>query len=130
MGTLQAFKDIAPDLSNPMVLTGFVLLLFLGLHRSLLKAGIVPPLTAQTGGKVVQLFLRYGFLIALLVIVLGFGLAYYKAQKFLIALVVIVLGFGLAFYKEQKQSEKSLSADRHRAELAEQAKAALEKRFF
>ena len=107
MGTLQAFKDIAPYLSDPLVLTGFVLLLFFGIHRSLLKARIILPLTTRTGGKVVQLLLRYGFLIALL---------------------VIVLGFGLAFYKIQKESEISVSADRQRAEWAEQAKVALEKR--
>jgi len=102
---LAAFKDIAPYLTQPLVLIGFVLLLFFGIHRTLLKAGIIPPLTARTGGKVVQLLLRYGFVVAL---------------------VVIVLGFALQFYKTQKLAE--VSADRHRAELAEQAKTGLEKR--
>jgi hypothetical protein len=41
--SLAAFKEIAPYLTQPLVLVGFVLLLFFGLHRSLLKAGIIPP---------------------------------------------------------------------------------------
>ncbi len=105
MADLQAFKDIAPYLTHPLVLVGFVLLLFFGVHRSLLKAKIIQPLTVRTGGKVVQLFLRYGFVVAL---------------------AVIVLGFGLEFYKTQKQAE--VSTHQHRAELAEQAKAGLEER--
>lgn len=74
MDTLQAFKDIAPYLTHPLVLVGFVLLLFFGVHRTLIKAGIIPPLDQQTGSAVVQRLLRYGFVIALVVIVLGFGL--------------------------------------------------------
>jgi len=56
---LAAFGKIAPYLTQPLVLVGFVLLLSFGIHRTLLKAGIIPPLTARTGGKVVQLLLRY-----------------------------------------------------------------------
>jgi hypothetical protein len=35
--SLAAFKEIAPYLTHPLVLVGFVLLLFFGLHRSILK---------------------------------------------------------------------------------------------
>jgi hypothetical protein len=79
--SLAAVKEIAPYLEHPLVLVGFVLLLFFGLRRSLLKAGIIPPLSARTGGKVVQLLLRYGFVIALVVIVLGFALQLYRTHR-------------------------------------------------
>jgi len=78
---LAAFGKIAPYLTQPLVLVGFVLLLFFGIHRTLLKAGIIPPLTARTGGKVVQLLLRYGFVIALVVILSGFGLQLFKTYR-------------------------------------------------
>ena len=42
---------------------------------------------------------------------------------FVVALIVTTLGFAHAFYKTKKQSEVEESAHRHRAELAEQAKA-------
>lgn len=58
MDTLEAFKEIAPYLSHPLVLIGFAILLFFGIHRSLIKAGIIPPLSPRTGGNVVQLLLR------------------------------------------------------------------------
>ncbi|WP_004175343.1 hypothetical protein [Nitrosospira lacus] len=78
MEEITVFKEVAPYLTNPLVLVGFVLLLFFGIHRALLKAGILPPLTPHTGGKVVQSFLRDGFVIALAVIILGFGFAFYQ----------------------------------------------------
>jgi hypothetical protein len=77
---LAGFKEVAPYLTHPLVLVGFALLLVFGVHRALLKARIVPPLTPHAGGKVVQNFLRYGFVIALVVIVLGFLLAFYQAH--------------------------------------------------
>ena len=58
------FAKIAPFLTHPLVLTGFVLMLFFGLLKALLKAGIIPQLTQATGGAVVKLLLKYGFIIA------------------------------------------------------------------
>ena len=40
MEALQAFKDIAPYLTHPPVLIGFVLLLFFGIPRTLIEARI------------------------------------------------------------------------------------------
>jgi tetratricopeptide (TPR) repeat protein len=79
--TLQAFEAIALYLKHPLVLIGFVLLLFFGLLRALLKAGILPQLTIRTGGKVIQILLRYGFVIALFIIALGFALEFYKTYR-------------------------------------------------
>ena len=66
------FATVAPYLTNPLALVGYVLFLFFGLQRTLIKSGILPPVSARTGGKVVQLLLRYGFILALVVIVAGF----------------------------------------------------------
>jgi hypothetical protein len=81
MDELDGFKDVAPYLTQPLVLVGFVLLLAFGVHRALLKAGIIPPLTPSSGSKVVQGLLRYGFVIAILAIILGFSLEFYRTPR-------------------------------------------------
>lgn len=81
MTQIQGFENIAPFLSNPLVLIGFVVLIFFGLLRTLLKTGIIPPLPRTTGGDVLKQLLKYAFLIALLIILLGFGLEAYKLYK-------------------------------------------------
>lgn len=78
MGTLTAFGKVAPYLSHPLTLVGYVLLLFFGIHRVLIRSGIIPPLFARLGGKIVQILLRYGFIIAVLVILMGFALEFWK----------------------------------------------------
>lgn len=78
MNEIKEFLQIAPYLSNPMVLIGFALLLFFGIHRALIKSGIIPPLQPQQGGKLIFHLLRYGFIVALIVIILGFILEFIK----------------------------------------------------
>lgn len=78
MESLAGFKDIAPYLTQPLVLVGFVLLIVFGVHRALLKAHVISPLPPRASGTVVQSFLKYGFVIALVAIVLGFALAFYQ----------------------------------------------------
>ena len=56
------------------------MLLVFGVQHALLKAGIVPPLSARAGGKIVTSILRYGFIIALLVILLGFAFVFYQTR--------------------------------------------------
>ena len=68
----NVFKDIAPFLQHPLVLVGFVILLFSGILTALLKAGILPSLPEKTVGDVVKRILNYAFILALLVIILGF----------------------------------------------------------
>lgn len=77
---MENFKQIAPYLTNPLVLVGFVLLLFFGIHRTLLRAGIIKPLAPSAGGKAINSLLKYGFWIALVTIVLGFTLAAFRAH--------------------------------------------------
>jgi hypothetical protein len=69
------FAKVAPYLTNPLVLVGFVLLLFFGVHEALIKSRILPPVSQTASGKVVPLVLRYGFIVAVLLILLGFSLA-------------------------------------------------------
>ena len=78
---LHAFRNIAPYLTHPLVLIGFVLMLFFGIHGQLIDSGIIPPLDQEAGGGVVQAILRYGFWIALAVVVLGFALQFFKHRK-------------------------------------------------
>ena len=78
---MPSFAQLAPYLTHPLVLAGLAIWLVLGIHRALLRAKIVPTLSQHAGGRVVQTLLRYGFYIALLVILLGFGLAFYQARQ-------------------------------------------------
>ncbi len=66
------FTAIAPYLTNPLSLVGYVLFLFFGVHRALIRSEIIPPVGPTTGGRIVQSILRYGLVIALVVMVLGF----------------------------------------------------------
>jgi hypothetical protein len=67
-----SFAQIAPYLTNPLVLVGFVLLLIFGVHKALIKSNILPPVSPTASNKIVRLILHYGFAIALLVLLLGF----------------------------------------------------------
>jgi hypothetical protein len=59
MESVAGFKEVAPYLTHPLVLVGFILFLFFGIHRTLLRAKIIPPLEPGEGSKVVQIVLRY-----------------------------------------------------------------------
>ena len=72
------FAPIAPYLQDPLVLIGFCLFLAFLFARSIINAGIIPQLTAAFGYKVLQRILLYGFIIALALIGLGFGLKYHE----------------------------------------------------
>ena len=77
---MKGFEQIAPYLSHPLVLIGFALSLLFGTYKQLIKSGIIPSVSSRTGGRLVQLFLQHGFLLIGLIILLGFGLQYYKAS--------------------------------------------------
>lgn len=72
MDSLRQFGQISVYLSHPLILIGFVLFLFFGVHRLLIKSGIIQPLHKHEGSKVIRLLLRYGFIIALVTILIGF----------------------------------------------------------
>jgi hypothetical protein len=73
---LKSFGDIAPHLGNPLVLAGFGLFLFFSIHRLLIKSGILPPLAQTDAPAIIKALLRYGFMVAIVIIVLGFLYSY------------------------------------------------------
>jgi hypothetical protein len=77
MEQIGSFARIAPYLTNPLVLIGFVLLLVFGVHRSLIRSGLLRPISQQQSSAVVKLLLKYGLLIALVIVALGFGYVYF-----------------------------------------------------
>jgi tetratricopeptide (TPR) repeat protein len=78
---ITTFVEIAPFLIHPLVLVGFVIMMLFGIHRQLLKTGIIPPLDQQQGTGIVKLLLSYGFWLGLLITVLGFGLQFYQTYS-------------------------------------------------
>ena len=81
MDELNTFATIAPFLTHPLVLIGFVVMMFFGIHRQLIKAGIIPKLNREQGSGIVRLILTYGFWLGLLIAVLGFGLQFYQTYS-------------------------------------------------
>lgn len=77
--SITTFSEIAQYLQHPLVLIGFVLMLFFSMVNKLMKIGILPQLKQEDGSKIVILFLRYGFWLAILIVLLGFGLQFYQA---------------------------------------------------
>jgi hypothetical protein len=76
---LQTFADVAPYLTHPLTLAGFVLLLVFGVHRALIKSGILPRIDRTAAPGIVKMLLSYGFVIGILIIVAGFGLQAYQS---------------------------------------------------
>src|SRR5436305_714343 len=78
LSVLGGFDKIAPFLSEPLVLIGFVVALCLGLLKLLLRLlvehGIIPGLSKASAASILRLIINYGFLLAVLVFLLGFML--------------------------------------------------------
>jgi tetratricopeptide (TPR) repeat protein len=55
--------------------------LFFGLLRAFLTSEKIPTVSRGVGGKALLSLLRYGFVVALAVIVLGFALAFYQTRR-------------------------------------------------
>jgi hypothetical protein len=81
MEELTGFEKIAPFLKHPLVLAGFVVFLFVMLLQSLIKSGIIPPLTKKSGADITKEIFSYVKLISILVIVLGFSLEFFKESR-------------------------------------------------
>lgn len=69
-----------PYLHDPLVLIGFFLFLAFLFTRYLLKSKIIPPLPHGLGYRILRTILLYGFVIGILLIVLGFGLKYQELR--------------------------------------------------
>lgn len=70
------FSKVAPYLKDPLVLIGFFLFVSFLFARYLVKQRVIPPLPPTLGFKILKTMLLYGFIIGLLLILLGFGLKF------------------------------------------------------
>lgn len=75
------FDKIAPYLKDPLVLVGFVLVLFFGFARAILRSGVIVPVARQHSFRLLRSMLLYGFLLGLAIIALGFGLKYREMSE-------------------------------------------------
>ena len=53
---ISGFEKIAPYLTHPLVLVGFVLLLAYGIHWQLMKSGLLRQVTQKDSGLIIRLF--------------------------------------------------------------------------
>jgi hypothetical protein len=63
------------------VLAGFALALFFGLANGLIRSGLIPVQSQRSGYRLLQRILLYGFMLALAIVVLGFGLKYRELSR-------------------------------------------------
>ena len=77
----MSFEKIAPYLQDPLVLIGFTLLLFFSLSRAVLRSGLLSTVTREASYQIIRHLLGYGFILAALLILLGFGLKYQELSK-------------------------------------------------
>ncbi len=77
MSDLSAWAE---HLKEPLVLVGFALMLFVGIITTLLKNKIIH-LSKTASERILKQGLLYGFILGIIVIVLGFVLAFKKTIK-------------------------------------------------
>lgn len=75
------FAKIAPYLRDPLVLVGFGMFLAFSFSRFLVTKRVIPPLPPKLGFRILRLILLYGFLVGILVCLLGFGLKYREMNE-------------------------------------------------
>jgi tetratricopeptide (TPR) repeat protein len=72
---ITGFGQVAQYLTHPLVLVGFVLMLAYGIHWQLMKSGLLSKVDKKDSGIIIRLFLRYGFWLALTLLLAGVGLS-------------------------------------------------------
>lgn len=75
------FAKVAPFLQHPLVLAGFALLVVFGLFRAFLKSDRLRPASGEATGRILASVARYGFILALAVVLLGFALEFHKQSN-------------------------------------------------
>ncbi len=70
------FKKVAPYLTHPLVLVGFGLMLAYSIHWQLMKSGLLRQASQKDSSLIIRLFLRYGFWLALVLLLAGVGLQF------------------------------------------------------
>lgn len=81
MDFIAGFDKVAKFLKHPLVLVGFALMLIFGVQGKLIDKWIIPQLNQQDGSIIAQLLLSYGFWLGVLIMLLGFGLQFYRVYS-------------------------------------------------
>ena len=92
-----ALKKIAQYLTHPLALIGFVLMLVFGMHKEIVKSGLLPQVSKKDGSEIIKLILRYGFWLGLVLVLAGFLLQF--------------SGIGLSAWNSYMEKEKVVSVD-------------------
>jgi hypothetical protein len=75
------FGKIAPHLANPLVLVGFCIFLFYAALQALVKGKLFAPLSGSQSASIYRLVFGKLYWLALLVVVAGFGYAYFLSAR-------------------------------------------------
>ncbi|MCI5219893.1 MAG: tetratricopeptide repeat protein [Candidatus Electrothrix sp. LOE2] len=94
---ITGFDKVAPYLTNPLVLAGFGLMLAYGIHWQLMRSGLLAQATKKDSALIIRLFLRYGFWLALVLLLAGFGLQF--------------SGIGLSAWNSYMEKEKVVAVN-------------------
>ncbi|MCW5205873.1 tetratricopeptide repeat protein [Desulfobulbus sp. F5] len=94
---ITGFEKIAQYLTHPLALIGFVLMLVFGMHKEIVKSGLLPQVSKKDGSEILKLILRYGFWLGLVLVLAGFLLQF--------------SGIGLSAWNSYMEKEKVLAVD-------------------
>lgn len=94
---IAGFEKIAPYLTHPLVLVGFVLMLVFGMHKEIVKSGLLPQVSKKDGSEILKLILRYGFWLGLVLVLAGFLLQF--------------SGIGLSAWNSYMEKEKVVAVN-------------------
>lgn len=75
------FASIARYLRSPLVLVGFGLMLFFKLAEQILSSGLLSQIGSDATYHVIVRLLNAGFWLILLLLLLGFGLAFMRRKS-------------------------------------------------
>ncbi|CAK8724529.1 hypothetical protein LDFHOB_14540 [Candidatus Electronema aureum] len=94
---ISGFAKVAQYLTHPLALVGFVLMLVFGMHKEIVKSGLLPQVSKKDGSEILKLILRYGFWLGLVLVLAGFLLQF--------------SGIGLSAWNSYMEKEKVVSVD-------------------
>ncbi|VAW48347.1 hypothetical protein MNBD_GAMMA02-994 [hydrothermal vent metagenome] len=112
------FSSVLPYFTDPLIWIGFILLLVFLLTRYFLNNDIITELPAWLDAELPRRVLKHGFVVGLLVIVLGIGLKYHELseaeQSHAINLVKTEINNNLSTIEQLAQNTQTL-IDSHQA---------------
>ena len=75
-GIMNQYSQWIKYLNEPLVLIGFTTMLLITLFKTILKKGVVK-LSKRGVERMIHKILLYGFILALIIVMIGFGLSYF-----------------------------------------------------